>query len=251
MNKLYRATIIFALLLFSCCVLIASATPPPPEGRSFYLMPNPYEPYYNRSIDLGFYVGSMHYGEGISSPFPRLSEYRGFRNFSFVKTGRTYISEVWYFNDWTRFKTNKDDLFHYLKKHGTLTPVILDITEELARTNDPWITGLRAKHISTTQYISPETSGYFIFFSTDFFPGENYYIAYYGVVGHSDLVEDTPQIKTLIMSCFPGFVEKQDYHFDPTSPATQSLPLPSVLVILAIGCTVPVSLLIQKRRRGS
>ncbi len=252
MNKFQWRTIIFAVVLFSCCVHIAYATPPPAEGRPWYLLPNPMGPYYNQSIDSGFFVGDPYRDDGPTSVFfPRLSEYRLLRNFSFEKTGRTYISEVWYFNDGTRFKTNKDDLFHYLKKHGTITPVILDITEELARTNDPWITGLRAKHISTTQYISPETSGYFIFFSTDFFPGENYYIAYYGVVGHSDLADDTPQIKTLIMSCFPGFVEKQDYHFDPTSPATQSLPLPSVLVILAIGCTVPVSLLIQKRRRGS
>jgi len=38
--------------------------------------------------------------------------------------------------------------------------------------------------------------------------------------------------------------------FERTHP-TQPTPLPSVLVILAIGCTVPVSLLIQKRRRGS
>jgi hypothetical protein len=38
--------------------------------------------------------------------------------------------------------------------------------------------------------------------------------------------------------------------FEQTHP-TQPAPLPVVLVILAIGCTVPVSMLIQKRRRGS
>jgi hypothetical protein len=38
--------------------------------------------------------------------------------------------------------------------------------------------------------------------------------------------------------------------FEQTHP-TQPAPLPVVLVILAICCTVPVSMLIQKRRRGS
>jgi hypothetical protein len=248
MNKFHWSTIFYAVLLFSYCVQIAYATPPPPEGRSFYLLPNPAGPYYNQSIDLGFNVGSTYYGDGISSPFPRLSEYRGFRNFSFIKTGRTYISEVWYFNDWTAFKMNNDDLFHFLKTHGTLSPIVLNVTEELARTNDPWITGLHAKHINATQYIAHETSGYFIIFSTDFFPGENYYIAYYGVVGQSDLTDDTPQIKTLIMSCFPGFVEKQNHLFDPTSPVTRAVPLPVVIIILAVGCIGILAF--GQRRRG-
>lgn len=235
--------------MFSCCVQITSATPPPLESRSFYLLPNPTGPYYNQSIDLGFIAGSTYYESRISSPFPNLSEYRGFRNFSFTKTGRTYISEVWYFNDWTTFKTSKDDLFHYLKKHGNLSPVTLEITEELARTNDPWITGLRTKQINATQYIAPETSGYFIIFSTDFFPGENYYIAYYGVDGQSDLANDTPQIKTLIMSCFPGFVEKQNYLYDLASPETLPTPLPTVPAILAISCIGLIGIYWQKRHR--
>jgi len=142
MNKFHWSKIFYAVLLFSCCVQIAHATPPPPESRASYLLPNPSDPYYNQSIDLGFNVGSTYYGDGISSPFPSLSEYRGFRNFSFTKTGRIYISEVWYFNDWTAFKTNNDDLFHYLRKHGSLSSITLNITEELVRTNDPWIDGL-------------------------------------------------------------------------------------------------------------
>jgi len=248
MNKFHWSTIFYAVLLFSCCVQIAQATPPPPEGRSFYLLPNPSEPYYNQSIDLGFNVGSTYNDDGISSPFPSLSEYHGFRSFSFIKTGRTYFSEVWYFNDWTAFKTNNDDLFHFLKKHGTLSPITLNISEELALTNDPWITALHAKDINATQYIANDTSGYFIIFSTDFFPGENYYIAYYGVVEQSDLADDTPQIKTLIMSCFPGFVEKQKYAFDPTTPATHPAPVPAVFTIIAVGCIGILA--VGRRRRG-
>jgi hypothetical protein len=248
MNKFHWITIFYAVLLFSCCVQIAHATPPPLESRPFYLLPNPTGPYDNQSIDLGFVVNSPYYDDGKLSPFPRASEYRGFRNFSYAKTGRTYIAEVWYFNDWTAFKTNNDDLFHYLKKHGTLSPIVLNITEELTRTNDPWIAGLHAKQINATQYIANDTSGYFILFSTDYFPGENYFIAYYGVAGQSDLADDTPQIKTLIMSCFPGFVEKQNYTFDPTSTATRPAPLLVTIAILAIGCVCIFST-IQRRDR--
>ena len=250
MNKFHWSTIFFTILLFSCCVQIAYATPPPPGSRSFYLLPNPAEPYYNQSIDLGFDVGSTYNDDGISSPFAHLSDYRGFRNFSFIKTGRIYISEVWYFNDWATFKTNNDDLFHYLKKHGTLSRITLNITEELALTNDPWITGLHAKHINATKYIANETSGYFIIFSTDFFPGENYYIAYYGVVGQSDLADDTPQIKTLIMSCFPGFVEKQNFTFDPTIPTTQPAPLPVPIVIFSLCCGTGCFIIRMKQGRS-
>lgn len=248
MNKFHWSTIFYAVLLFSCCVQIVHATPPPPEGRSFYLLPNPTGPYYNQSIDLGFDVGSTYYDDGISSPFPHLTKYRAFRNFSYTKTGRAYISEVWYFNDWTTFKTNKDDLFQYLKKHGALSPIVLNITEELTRTNDPYITGLHAKHINATKYIAKDTSGYFIIFSTDFFPGENYFITYYGVIGQSDLVDDTPQVKTLIMSCFPGFVEKQKYSFDPIIPTNQPAPLPVTLVILAIAGIFFIAAIRKQRR---
>ncbi|MFA5414729.1 MAG: hypothetical protein WC295_04480 [Methanoregula sp.] len=248
MDKFHWSTTLCAVLLFSCCVQIAYATPPPPEGRANYLLPNPSEPYYNQSIDLGFLVDSS-YDDGKLSPFPRLSEYRNFRNFSFTKTGRAYISEVWYFNDWTTFKTNNDELGQYLKKHGTIVPVSLDITEELALTHDPYIAGLHAKHINATKYVANETSGYFILLSTDFFPGENYFIAYYGVIGQSDLVNDTPQIKTLIMSCFPGFIENQKYIVDPTSPTNQPVPLPAGIVI---GSLLLAVLLIagRQRRRG-
>ncbi|PKL70696.1 MAG: hypothetical protein CVV30_04925 [Methanomicrobiales archaeon HGW-Methanomicrobiales-1] len=248
MNKFHWITIFYAVLLFSCCIQIVHATPPPPEGRSFYLLPNPTGPYYNQSIDLGFDVSSTYYDNGISSPFPHLTEYRGFRNFSFRKTGKAYISEVWYFNDRSTFKTNKDDLFQYLKKHGTLSPIVLNITEELTRTNDPWIARLRAKQINATKYVANDTSGYFILFSTDYFPGENYYIAYYGVVGRSDLADDIPQIKTLIMSCFPGFVETQKYTFDPTTSTNQPAPLPALLPILAIACIIFIAAIRKQKK---
>ncbi|MFA4860065.1 hypothetical protein [Methanoregula sp.] len=146
-----------------------------------------------------------------------MSKYRAFRSFTSLKTGKSFFSEVWYFNDWSGFKEDRKHLFAFLQQQGTITPVTLDLTENLARTGDPYVAGLHAREICVTQYSSNETSGYFLVFSTDFFPGENYYIAYYGTDGQSDLVGNNPSLKTLIMSSYPGFVENRKYTYDPST----------------------------------
>jgi hypothetical protein len=224
---------IIVLILY--CVLIVHATPPPPEGRAYYLIPGPVGPYYNQSIDLGFSVSSPVLNEGKSSFFPKLSGYWLMKNFTHQKTGKIYPAEVWYFNDYAAFNSSREDLMHHLQIHGTVSPVTLDISEELALTDDPYISGLRVKNLPAMKYTGPETSGYFIFLSTDFFPGENYYIAYYGVDEQSDLEDETHQIKTLIMSCLPGFINRQNYSFDPAPPVLKSS-LPGAIVISALVC---------------
>lgn len=236
------------LVLIWYSVLIVYATPPPPEGRAFYLLPDPDGPYYNQSIDLGLYGSPPVSDNGTSSIIPQLSGYWIMENYYEPKTGKDYRSEVWYFNDWTRFNTSRDDLLQYLQGHGTVSPSSLDITEELARTNDPYISGLPLKQFDVTKYSASDTSGYFVFLSTDFFPGENYYIAYYGVDGKPDPVNDTPRIKTLIMSCLPGFVNRQKFTFNPATPWNSlPAPLPAATAISAIG---GISVVFAIRRRG-
>lgn len=246
MRKFSLCTTLGVIMLVWCSVQIAHATPPPPEGRAIYLLPDPDAPYYNQSIDLGFSTSSPVYDDGRSSIFPRLSDYWCMRNFSYGETGKNYHSEVWYFNDWTQFNTGRDNLLRYAKIHGTVSPASLDITEELARTNDPYISGLQVKQIPAAQYTASDTSGYFIFLSTDFFPGENYFIAYYSVDGQSDLVADSPQIKTLIMSCLPGFVENRTFAFNPTSPISRPGPIVVATVIIILAW-IGVVILIQRK----
>ena len=240
------AVCVIVLIWYSA--LIVHATPPPPEGRVYYLLPNPDAPYYNQSIDLGLYGSPPVLDNGKSSLFPRLSGYWLRENYYYPKTGKDYRSEVWYFDDWTKFNTSRDDLLRYVQKHGTVSPSVLDVTVELARTNDPYISGLRVKQIPSTKYTATDTSGYFVFLSTDFFPGENYYIAYYGVDGMPDLVNDTTQIKTLIMSCLPGFVEKRSFTFNPASPPNSlPAPLPAAIGIAALAGIGTFMIALKKR----
>ncbi len=242
-----RITVCVIVLIWYS-VLIVYATPPPPEGRVYYLLPNPDAPYYNQSIDLGLYGSPPVYNNGTSFIFPRLSGFRVMEDYYYPESGKNYRSEVWYFNDWTQFNTSRDDLLRYLQRHGTVSPTTLDITEELARTSDPYISGLLLNQIPVIQYTTTDTYGYFVFLSTNFFPGENYYIAYYGVDGMPDPVNDTPQLKTLIMSCLPGFVERRSFTFNPASPPNSlPAPLPAATTISAIGGSSAVFAI---RKRG-
>ncbi|MFA6361912.1 hypothetical protein [Methanoregula sp.] len=241
--------VLCAIVTIGCCTQIAGATPPPPEYRAMYLLPNPAGLYYNQSVNSGFLVTSSQNTAGASPYFPGVSQYRAFQNFTYAKTGDPYLSEVWYFDTWDSFATGREDLTDYLQKRGTISPVTLDISGDLVRTGDPWIAGLHATRINATAYRAADTSGYFIIFSTDFFPDENYYIAYYGTAGKSDLDVATPRLKTLIMSCFPGFVEGKTYTFDPVSPENPAAFLPATVVIITICCIG--ALVILQKKRGS
>jgi len=240
MKKSPRLLVLYTLVIICCCTQIAAATPPPPEYRVAYLLPNPVGPYYNQSVNLGFLVSSPHNSTGTFPAFPQLSEYRASRNFTYAKTGDPYFSEVWYFNNGDSFAAGRNELMTYVQEHGTSSPVILDLSEDLARAGDPYIAGLHATRVNATAYRANDTSGYFIVFSTDFFPGENYYIAYYGTVGRSDPGNATPQIKTLIVSCFPGFVEGRAYTFDPVLPLTTTTSRPAGLSIFAAAFAVAI-----------
>ena len=249
MKKFPRLVMLCTLVMILCCTQIAGATPPPPEYRPAYLLPNPDDPNSNQSLGSGFVVNSSRNAAGISPDFPALTPYRAMRNFTYTKTGDTYLSEVWYFDTWDSFAAGREDLTDYVQKHETTSSVILDLSGDLARTGDPAIAGLHATRVNATAYRAADTSGYFIIFSTDFFPGESYYIAYYGTAGRSDLDTATPRIRTLIMSCFPVFVEGRTYTFDPVSPHNPAASLPSAAVILVICCTG--AWVIFRKTRGS
>lgn len=248
MKTSFRFSVLCVVAFIVCCTQIAGATPPPPEYRAAYLLPNPVGPYYNQSPDLGFQVNHSLNNTGALPAFPGLSKYRASRTFTHTKTGEKYISQVWYFDSWDSFAAGREDLTDYLQKHGTVSPVTLDISEDLAQTGDPYIAGLHATRVNVTAYRAADTSGYFLIFSTDFFPGESNYIAYYGTIGSSDLDNATPRLRTLIMSCFPGFVEGRTYTFDPASPHNPAASLPAEAVIIAICCTGALVIFSKNKR---
>ncbi|MEN6341081.1 MAG: hypothetical protein ABFC89_00825 [Methanospirillum sp.] len=81
--------------------------------------------------------------------------------------------------------------------------------------------------INATRYEGDATSGYVITFATNFFPGENYCIAYYGVVGPAGLSEETMHRLRLLAMTSLRFVSLGRYEFDPATPMT--LPPPPLI----------------------
>ncbi|AKB35085.1 hypothetical protein MSSAC_0495 [Methanosarcina siciliae C2J] len=76
-----------------------------------------------------------------------------------------------------------------------------EIQEEIERReveNFPNITSF-----NSTGHESPNTSGYFIVYERPFLEGrEDYFIAYYGIMGTTNLSEETPALKKLIAESF-------------------------------------------------
>ncbi|MCK9593712.1 MAG: hypothetical protein M0Q91_17060, partial [Methanoregula sp.] len=131
--------------------------------------------------------------------------------------------------------------------HGDVSNVTLDLSEELTRTNNTYIAGLKARQISAIKYKNATTSGYFIVFETGYYPGQNYYIAYYGVVGSSDIQAHTTQLETLMMTRIPAFLEGSVYEINPELPMTRSTPLPVIILIFSLGIVGLIRGLIRRR----
>lgn len=210
----------------------------PPDSRPGYLLPNLYPPYINPSNGDCFNVTDLFpTNRSFRSPpfFLNMSKNYAFMNISCERTGERYVSEVWYFADWDEFSTQRESLFGYLTRHGTVSNVSLDLSPELARTNNSYISGFSTRQIDAIRYENSLTAGYFVIISTNMFPEPSYYITYYGIVGPANLQEHTPQLKTLIVSAILGLTEYQTCVFNPESPMMeQSLPLPTGLSFIAV-----------------
>ncbi|ACL16957.1 MFS transporter [Methanosphaerula palustris] len=215
---------VLALLLSSALIGSVSATPPPPDNYAWWAATN--TGYLNAS-DAGLFVetdGYISRQEPEKRP-PFLSNVSGnyyYTNFTSPETGEQYLTAVWYFGDWDMFTKEQDELHRYLQQHGTVTPVALNLSPELAGSNSSDLVNLSGSEqwraIDATQYESDETSGYLLTFAMDSYPGVNYYIAYYGVVGPVDLREEAHHLHLLAMTNLPVMVLGHLYVFNPTTP---------------------------------
>jgi|GEM_PF-2334946 len=260
--------VLFLFLIFSCLTSTASATPPPSEQRIKYLLPNSNNDYNitmrsndlvissNQSTDDRFttldYVGpGMVYAYGNSSVtsgsslpfFPEISQYWAYKHFIHLKTGETYVSQVWFFNDWTTFETKKEELYQYLQKHGQVSKVSLDISDELIQTNNSIFSGMKIHQYNVTRYVSKDTSGYFIVHENSWYPGLNCYIIYIGVKGQTDFQEPIHPLKMLFVSISPQLNTGNNYDLDPHAFARgpndiDITPFLAIFIILVGGSAV-------------
>ncbi|WP_440950510.1 hypothetical protein [Methanosphaerula subterraneus] len=218
---------VLALLLSFSLVAVASATPPPPEYRARWAAPN--LEYLNAS-DAGFFstVDLYNSEQGLAKrpPFlPNVSDNYYYTTFTSPGNDQQYLDAVWYFNTWDGFTKGKDELNRYLQQHGTITPVVLNLSPELAGSSISDIRDLSGteqwRTINATRYEGDGTSGDFLTFATNYFPGENYYIAYYGITGSTNVSEDATHHQHLLaMTSIPRFVMSHWYEFDPATPMT-------------------------------
>ncbi|OPX62880.1 MULTISPECIES: hypothetical protein [unclassified Methanoregula] len=235
--------LLFLLIIFLWVVGPAIAGAPPAENRPGYLLPNLVPPYINTPYGDCFSADELSRAgsRSVRQPpfFPGMSPYAAFMNISCNRTGDRYVTESWYFTDWDEFRQQREDLFRYLARHGTVSNVTLDLSEELARTNNTYVAGLKTHSVDAVRYESRETSGYFLIFSTDFFPGSNYYIVYYGVVGPAGLQQHSHNLETLIMTVFPGMMEYQTFESNPASPMeAPPVPIPAGISVVAAAAAI-------------
>jgi hypothetical protein len=201
-----------------------SATPPPPDNYAWWAATN--TGYLNAS-DAGLFVETdgniSRQGYEKRPPFlPNVSGNYYYTNFTSPKTGEQYLTAVWNFGDWDGFIKDQDKLHRYLQQHGTVTPVALNLSPELAGSNSSDLVNLSGSEqwraIDATRYESDETSGYLLTFAMDSYPGVNYYIAYYGVVGPTDMREEAHHLNLLAMTNLPVMVLGHLYVFNPATP---------------------------------
>lgn len=138
--------------------------------------------------------------ENCTSSFPEISPYCNAGNYS----GGEFIN-VWYFDDESEFLKGEDMLYSHLEENGNVFHQELNISTELQEEieireveNFPNLTSF-----NVTGYESPETSGYFLVYERPFLKGrEDYFIVYYGIMGPTNLTEETPALKKLIAESF-------------------------------------------------
>jgi dihydroxyacetone kinase-like predicted kinase len=116
---------------------------------------------------------------------------------------------VWYFDNYVDLKTGEQELYNYLKEHGTLQDGTVDITEKLKEVNnDNIIYGPTELNVSI--YESNETSGYFAVIIEPFMQNQSeYYVIYYGTNG-KPINEQNETIKKLISKEY-SMINKNGY----------------------------------------
>lgn len=215
---------VLAFFLLSVLVAAASASPPPPSYRARWAAPS-FDSLNASDAGLFTVVDSYSSELGLSSQpplLPNISENFYYSNITSPKIGERYLVAIWYFDTLTGFTEGKNELHHYFDQHGTVTPIVLNLSPEIAVSSSPAIAefsrSTQWQAINATRYESEETSGYAFTFATDYFPGENYYIAYYGIVGPAKLSEGTTHRLRLLATTILPVLIRGGYEFDPANP---------------------------------
>jgi len=188
---------------------------PPPEGMPMWYIPS----YSTTPAENGTIVKDITVGDhfiligdrtkGCPSTFPSVSQYCGYANYTQKESNDLYLIVSWYFDDEKKFLQSKGDLYQYLEKHGRVSTVELNISEEISEetkrreNRSAWGPTFGPKSFDATKYESEITSGYFLVYKKPFLVSRgDYFIVYYGAMRSDDLSKQKPLLKKLITTSY-------------------------------------------------
>jgi len=180
----------------------------------------------NESVRYEF-RGPLSYSSATSATtaplFPRLSDYWAYVRYTYSRTGDRFIVETWYFTDGKSFSDSQKKLAAYLDGRGTIAQTTLEIDRKTLLEFGPESMNSTTRRIPLTRYESGATSGYFFTVSRPSREHPDYYIAYYGVTGSSDLSRETPLLKLFFIPPIRVLDNGVVHELDTTSRALFSL----------------------------
>jgi len=257
--------LVLIILALSCCIQGAFAGAPPYSERADWVIADNFTPFIipsegNCTVTSIYPPVSQEIGilkippdmsdsaPNIStSPppyFPDLSQDYALRNITCEKPSDRFISIVWYFNKWDTFQVQRERLFSYLIQHGSISNVTLTLVEKRSSPDNPGnfsLQNVSIRYVTAFRYSGTNTSGYFVIFDSGFLPRPNYFIAYYGVVGSSDVDTYLPNLESFLS------LRNSDDEFNPVVPmATPTIPLPIAIPFGAVAIVIMI-----RKNRGN
>jgi hypothetical protein len=157
----------------------------------------------NKSDTDRFLVGRFY--EDRNFPFfPLISKHSSgcvYKEYTLVNTNNRYIAEAAWFDTREQLFSTETELSQYLARNGNVSRISLDLKPELLMSgrlsSSENISNIPTQY-TVTQYTSNTTSGYFLILenSNERNPGSA--IIYYGTIGPSDILLQSPHLKVLI-----------------------------------------------------
>lgn len=135
---------------------------------------------------------------GTYQEFPSLSPMAGYAVIRKEGTNETFIVAIWYFEHQDECATSEKGLYQYLRSHGQVAPVTLDLTQEI----QSW--KYTSKQIPSpvlkgTTFKGNDTAGYFFVVKNAVVPSrDDCFIEYFGHIGESDLSAGSADLRHII-----------------------------------------------------
>lgn len=130
--------------------------------------------------------------------FLSLSPMAGYAVFRKAGTNETFVAAIWYFENRNECATSEKELSQYLRSHGQVAPVALDLTHEI----QSWKyqgEQIPSTVLKGTTFEGNNTAGYFFVVKNAVVPSrDDCFIEYFGQIGKSDLTTGAADLRHII-----------------------------------------------------